>query len=591
MKKWMEPWDDDTRSEWTQGKRKQRPTHVPRRAQGLLFLWSTLLGLCACQSQADRSGDATRHTLREERTSERDATYLGSVTSASPEATEAGLAILRAGGNAVDAAVAVAFALGVSEPAGSGMGGQAILLVREPGQNPIVINGTTRAPKVLPESRTKADFTGIRATTVPSMPRVLNLAQQEYGSGHVTWKACLEPAIRAAREGTPYGVFRERSLNRYRKGLERDEQARQVFLESEGPVVREALARTLERLATAGARDFYEGALAQEIAADMKARGGLLTAEDLATFPDPAVVPALHGTYRGHDVYTLPPPAGGWVLLLGLNILEQVPSATLQEGRDERLPWLAEALRAAHATRVQEPVENLRRYASGVERRIDKDFAKRLVQAEFPKGGGETTHFCVADAQGLVVSVSLSLNSYFGSKVVHPTLGFFYNDYMREFDFEDRDDPFFLEPGNLPYSSMCATLVMNKGEPVLAVGSPGSRRIISATLQVISRVVDEEMDVESAVAAARVHVLPEDDTLMLEQRTVGSNVLHDLERRGFEVSIPLSSLASKGGNPYFGGVHALAHRDGQWSGAADPRRDGTAKHAHGKVEAGKQGPR
>ena len=510
----------------------------------------------------------------------------GVVAAASPEAAEAGVEILRAGGNAVDAAVAVTFALGVSEPAGSGIGGQAILLVHPPDGEPFVVNGSTRSPAATPRDASREDLVGRRASTIPSTVRVMDFAWREYGSGEIDWGALLAPAIRAAEDGFALGPFRHASLARYARALRRDPASAAVFLGPAGALPdlgsvtrRPALARTLRRLAEAGGADFYEGEIARAIADDMAKHGGWITREDLAAFPDPPVRPPLEGRYRDWTVHTLPPPAGGWVVLQGLNLLEHAAPDDLAPQSQTRTLWMAEALRFAHANRSENPVRDFAQYEAGVARRIDKQTVRPALEELDLPGAGETTHFCVVDGAGMVVSASLSLNAYFGARAMSPELGFLYNDYMREFETGNPGHPFALRPNALPYSSMSATVLARDGRPQFAVGSPGSRRIISAVVQVVSAWADAGFSVERAVAAPRIHVVPETDELLVERRLATRSLLLDLELRGFSVSMPLSSLFRGDRNPYFGGVHAVAlDPQAGWQGGADPRRDGAVRY-------------
>jgi gamma-glutamyltranspeptidase/glutathione hydrolase len=245
--------------------------------------------------------------------------FAGAVSSASPEATAAGIEVLERGGNAVDAAVAVSLALGVSEPAGSGIAGQTVMLVRPPEGGAFVINGTTWSPRSIPDDVTAEQLKyGHTAAAVPSTLRVLDLAWRRYGSGSQSWKSLLQPAIRIAEEGWVVGPFRQRAFRFYHETLKKQPAAAAIFTRADGTphqtgeLIRQPLlGATLRRLAEAGAGDFYRGAIAADIVADMKANGGWITAQDLAEFPEPAVLPALEGSYRGYDVYTLPPPFGG----------------------------------------------------------------------------------------------------------------------------------------------------------------------------------------------------------------------------------------------------------------------------------------
>jgi gamma-glutamyltranspeptidase/glutathione hydrolase len=513
--------------------------------------------------------------------------FAGIVSAATPEAVASGVEILESGGNAIDAAVAVSFALAVTEPAGSGLGGQAFFLVQDPGQEPFVISGTSLAPGSLPANLTRADLEGRRSSTVPSLVRLLEYAWKHHGSGRVSWGRLLQPAIRFAEEGYALGHFRYLSLLLYAHQLRTDPATAKLFLlpGGEPPQMRSliknpALARTLKRLTRAGASDFYKGEIAREIAADMKRHNGWISLDDLRSMPEPIKVPALKGTYRGWDVHSLPPPTGGWEVLQALNILGQAPQADLKTPTDRRYIWLAEALRITHRNRRKAPVSDLINYDREVAEKIKKQKALQLMDRVRRPGSGETTHFSIVDGKGMAVGVSQSLNSYFGAKVVNGRLGFLYNDYMSEFMLKKPTHPFALRPRGIPYSSMSATLLSRNGKPALLVGSPGSQRIISAVVQVISHWVDVGRGIEAAVSTPRLHVEPR-DRLYLESRQmrIPPSLLLKMERRGYDIVRPLSSLYRGNLNPYFGGVHAVALEAAGWRGAADPRRDGTVGYA------------
>lgn len=493
--------------------------------------------------------------------------FAGIVSSASPEATAAGVAVLEAGGNAVDAAVAVSLALGVTEPAGSGIAGQTTMIVKRPGDKALVVQGTTWSPRQIPDEVSSAQLSyGRTASTVPSTLRVLDKAQREFGSGKVSWAAAVQPAIDYAEDGFVVGPFRYRSFHNYADALKGDVTAAAIFVREDGSAYQAGdrfhqpvLAQTLRRIAAKGAMDFYNGEIAELIAADMQANGGWITTSDLREFPEPQIVDALRRNYRGHTVETLPPPFGGWVVLRILAELEQVDSAVLSNDDGERRLALIDALRTGHAVRRATPITDYKNYAGDVERRIES---------------GETTHFSVVDGDGLAVAVTQSIDSYFGAKVAHPTLGFLYNNYMQGFQVDDPEAPYYLTEFEMPLSSMSATIVSNDGVPKLVLGSPGSARIISAVAQVTSHWIDIGSGVVDAVDAWRVHVVP-DDKAYVEGPAVPTGLLAGLASRGMQLSRPAYGVSDSHLDPYFGGVHALAFESGAWTGAADPRRDGT----------------
>jgi gamma-glutamyltranspeptidase/glutathione hydrolase len=305
----------------------------------------------------------------------------------------------------------------------------------------------------------------------------------------------------------------------------------------------------------------------------MEANGGWIRLQDLKELPEPRILVPLKGAYRGWDVYTLPPPFGGWVVLQALEVLEHAPAEQLRPNAPNRIVWLAEALRIGHRNRLESPVADLLEYEAAIRKRLGNSTIQKLRQSFERPGVGETTHFSVVDCEGMAVSASASINSFFGAKVAHPKLGFLYNDYMRDFVTDDDDHPFALEPSSMAYSSMSATILSRDGKVGLVLGSPGSKRIISTVVQVISHWLDGGQDVAEAVAAPRIHVIP-DDNLYVEHDRLTKQQLIELERRGFSVARPFSSLGRRQFNPYFGGVHAIAKGAAGWRAAADPRRDG-----------------
>lgn len=520
-----------------------------------------------------------------------DSDFDGIVSSAAPEATAAGVEILEAGGNAIDAAVAVSFALGVAEPAMSGLGGGVQIIFHAPGKEPVVINGTSFSPHATPTNAKKPDISGHRATTIPSTVRVLHYAWQNHGSGKIAWADLLAPAIRYAEQGFVIGPFRHKVLQRHYKDLAAQLSTSALYLNDDGSLPEEGvlwkqpvLARTLRRLAEHGADDFYQGQIAREIADDMANNGGWMTLEDLNHFPQPVELKPLKSTYRDWDVYSLTPPGGGWVVLQILNLLEQSSASDLAPDSPTRVQKLANALRIAHTSRRTKPVTDLVDFEDAVQKRISKETAKRLLQNTARKSSGETTHFSVVDAEGMVVGVTASINAYYGARVATPSLGFLYNDYMNEFEIDSPGHPFAIRPNAMPYSSMSPTILAKEGVPQLVVGSPGSSRIISAVAQVIQLWVDTDMGIKGAVVALRMHVHPtaEEIGLYVENPTTANAKRAFFEQLGYTLKQPSTDLANGDLNPYFGGVHAIAKNNGKWYGAADPRRDGMVMYAKSK---------
>lgn len=510
----------------------------------------------------------------------------GIVSSASPEATQAGMDILAAGGNAIDAAVAISFALGVTEPAMSGLGGGSQVLFAPAGQRPITINGTTLSPAATPITANKQDLQYHTRSTIPSTVKVMEYIWQKYGSGRLSWSQLLQPAIKYAEEGFVVGVFRHKVYKKYESSLKKSPfNASQVLLSNgnipaPGDTIRQAiLAQTLRRLAEAGAEDFYSGEIARKIAADMEKNGGWITLEDLQTFPEPTELEPLSIDYRDHKIYSQPPPCGGWTALLMLNLLQQSDAGQLQFGTEERFFKLTQALALAHQDRREQPITDLVNYGQAAKEKLSSGYARTLMATSAKKAdeqeeeGGETTHFSVVDQEGNAIAVTASINAYFGAKAAAPDLGFLYNTYMDDFFLGEPDHPFAIRPGAMAYSSMSPTIVQKEGENVLVIGSPGSARIISAVAQLTQLWIDSQMGIEKIVELPRLHSVY--GRVYIENLAELPNEwIQQLRKDGYQIAHPTYDLTTGALNAYFGGIHALAKEDGVWRGAADPRRDG-----------------
>lgn len=508
------------------------------------------------------------------------------VVAGTPEAAAAGSALLDAGGNAADAAVAVALVLAVTEPAGSGLGGTASVVIHGPATPAAAILAPSLAPRELPNDIEAKALRNHRAATVPSFLRVLEILKARFGAGAVTWAQCVEPAIRCAEDGVRLGRFRYRSLLRNAHLLRKRPSVAAVFLHDNGAVPppeatlrQPALARTLRRLAAVGPGDFYEGEIARAIAADMAEHRGWITLDDLRRFPTPEVEPALAGSYRGFTVHTLPPPSGGWVLLQALNLLELAPADELVPGHVNQPIWMAETLKVAYRSRRRQPLSDGEQHRQRAEAAVGKARARVLFERLKEPDRGETTHFSIIDADGLAVAVSQSLDSNYGARVLTPRLGFLYNNYMSEFTTNPARPrhPFRLRAGAAAYSSMACTILTRDGRAELVLGSPGGGRIVSAVLQATSAWVDGGRSIEAAVAAPRMHYTPATKVLQLERMLHDQAQILGLQKRSFTLSVPVTTFRFDDRDSYFGGVNAVAREGGRHVGAADPRRDGAVR--------------
>jgi gamma-glutamyltranspeptidase/glutathione hydrolase len=507
------------------------------------------------------------------------------VATAYPHATLAAEEILAAGGNAVDAAVAAAWALSVCEPSGSGLGGQTTLLIGRPGAPEIVVDGHSRAPARASLARIDAQqqARGRLACTVPSTPATLDFAQRRYGV--LAPARVLEPAIRLAEDGFPVSRLLRRQIRSCLADL-RASDSHRPFTERgralrAGQTLRQPqLARTLRRLADEGCEDFYVGRLARSIVRDMKANGGLVGRGDLAAAARPVERAPIAIDYREHRVIGVPPPGGGVQLLQALKVIEQLAP----RGTDAWHATLADVVYAVFAFRERWPMladdftPSMRRWLLGDELAAEIADAIRRTAVHTPletgaEPPGDTTHLSVADGLGNVVALTQSVQSLFGAKVAHPKLGFFYNNYL--VTCPRYHHPSRLAGGCMPRSNVTPTLVVPRGPrpapgTVLAVGAAGSRRIVSATLQVICNVIDHGMAVDAATAAPRVHALLNGNA-WIERDALTDALRARLARRYRRVKVkkPLSYA--------MGAVQAVQRlADGSARAAADPRRDGTA---------------
>jgi gamma-glutamyltranspeptidase/glutathione hydrolase len=501
----------------------------------------------------------------------------GMVATAHYLATEAAVDILEDGGNAIDAAVAAAFTLGVCEPAASGLGGQSMLLFYEAAlHRKIALDGSSRAPHRVPPGEIPKEqrFRGHRATTVPSTPAVLGYTLETYGT--LPLGRVMEPAIKLASEGYPITRLQHdltvREFEHLRAGT-----AAQLFLEDGKHAyrvgrkfVQPALAETLKRLAEAGVEDFYHGDIAIEIVNDMAQHDGLIHADDLAQIPWPIERRPLATWFRGNRVFTFGPPGAGRVLIEMLNVLDCFPIKRWNPDTPEGALLLAKVIRRAQIDRKDRAYDpHFYPQVSG-ERMTNRDYAKTVAHElgdRIDTGEDETTHLSVMDRNGNVVGLTQSIERVFGSYSGSPRLGFLYNNYMSAFEHTDIKHPHYLRPNAVPWASVAPTMVFRRRRPWAVLGSPGSERIASAVVQVLLR-LDSESPFE-AVDAPRLHCSIH-DVVSLEATRMRSDIPALLEKQGFETFVrdPYSF--------YLGCVALVVHEQKEFIGMADPRRDGAA---------------
>ncbi len=502
----------------------------------------------------------------------------GMVATAHWAASEAGAEILAEGGNAVDAAVAAAFALGVCEPAASGIGGQTMMLVHIGARRrTVALDGSSRAPnRDVPGQLTDADRRrGYLATTVPTTPATLGWALKTYG--RLRLRQVLRPAIQLAKEGFVISPLLNRLTKRELSSL-RAYNAGRFFLKGgkrpygEGERFKQpVLAETLDRLARRGIRDFYRGDIAREIDEDMAASGGLIRRDDLAQLPWPVERRPVSGRFGPWRVMTMPPPGAGRTLIEVLNVIQQLSWRRRGIDTPKGAVALATILERALIDRKDRPFDPDYFWQTTDKRLLTEDYAKEVAKAvrKRVKTAGETTHLSVMDAEGNAVALTQSIERVFGAGVATPSLGFLYNNYMMAFEHEDISHPYYLRANASPWASVAPTIVSVGQKPWLAIGSPGSERIVSAVAQVIVRLRLGQNPLD-AVAAPRLHSSIK-GKVSFEAPRMRSDIADALSRAGFTVD-PREAYS------FYLGCVQLVMRDGdELIGVADPRRDGSAK--------------
>jgi gamma-glutamyltranspeptidase/glutathione hydrolase len=551
----------------------------------------------------------------------------GMVVAAERHASQAGLAMLKSGGNAVDAAVATSFALGVTEPYHSGIGGGGFLLLRLASGEVIALDARETAPAaatrdmfVAPGVADDASRTGPLAVATPGLVAGLALALERWGTKSLA--EVLAPAIELAERGFPISLRHVRVLEVWRKmGLaERFPDTAAIQLPPAGTplapgwkLVQPELAKTLRALAREGPDVFYRGRLGAAIAAEVQRRGGVLAAGDLAHYA-PVVRAPLTGTYRGLAVHSFPPPSSGGIALVEmLNVLEGFELAPLGPGSSASIHRIAEAMKLAFADRAAY-LGDPDFVAVPTERLVAKDYAERLrarllpsrlerapwtwgrdevavhvagpglgdpgplAPSAPPDHGGSTTHLSVTDAAGNAVALTQTVNLLFGSGITVPGTGIVLNDEMDDFSVALNEPNAFqlvdvrganaVAPRKRPHSSMTPTIVEQDGALRFVAGSPGGPRIITTVLLALLNAIDFGMDPSEAIAAPRFHHQWSPDELTVEA-DIPADVLAGLRERGHVVRVAERNWSSAQ-------VIAIDPKTGWHLGASDPRSDGLA---------------
>jgi gamma-glutamyltranspeptidase/glutathione hydrolase len=497
-------------------------------------------------------------------------------------ASQAGVETMQAGGNAVDAAVAVGFALAVVHPQAGNLGGGGFMLIRMADGATHFIDYREKAPaaatadmyldaqgNVIPDASTL----GYKSISVPGSVAGLVYAEKKYGK--LALARVMAPAIKLAREG--YALAYEDTEDLRDEDLGKFPESKRIFQRNgdyykPGEILRQPeLARTLERIAT-NPDDFYQGAMARELAAAITKGGGLVTADDLARY-EVKEREAIRGTYRGYDIFSAPPPSsGGTALVEILNILEGYDLQKLGNRSAASIHLTAEAFRRAFYDRAEFlgdpdfakiPVAQLidKRYGAAWRDSIDpqrasvsKDLKRPAIFSELEQVAGltqpwtghepeNTTHYSVVDSAGDAVAVTTTLNDSFGSHVTAEGLGFLLNDEMDDFSSKPGVPNMYgliqgpanaIGPGKRPLSAMTPTIVLKDGKVVLVLGSPGGPTIITTVANILMGVVDYGLDIQEAVNAPRFHHQWLPDGILMEDR-ISPDTVRLLEGRGYKI--------------------------------------------------------
>jgi len=517
----------------------------------------------------------------------------GMVSSAFPDATKAGVEMLKKGGNAIDAACATAIALGVCEPQASGLGGQSMCIVHLKGKS-YAIDGSSRSPSLAHSSvytKKKNRRLGYKATTVPSTIALVGFLHERYGT--LEWQKIIAPSIRIAKKG--YKItqlqhsLQERELENF---LSIKSKSGAKYFLKDGIVpydvgdrfVQEDLSETLTAISEYGYRVFYQGDIAKKITQDMKNNHGLIREEDLAYIPEPLIRKPISRKYRHVTVATLPPPAAGRTLLLTLMMLNHLPSKFLRSSKPSSYHFVAETFRKAFLHRLQRPF-NRHTYDQIQDKlHLQRSFAKQMansihnsMDATLPMidpdfGGEDTTHLSTMDYDGNAVGITQSIELAYGSKTAADGLGFLYNNYMSAFEFTTPNHPYYIRPNAIPWTSVSPALIFNDSKLWMVVGSPGSQRIFSTITQFLSRIIDGNLPMDQAIERPRFHCSI-GGNVSIEDGGFRTEIVDYLKEMGYDISI------KERYSFYHGAIHATMKLQTQngFQGVAEVRRDGIAE--------------
>lgn len=516
------------------------------------------------------------------------------VATAHPIASAVGIEILKEGGNAVDAAMAVAFALSIAEPNASGIGGGGFIVIKMANQKEaVMIDYRERAPERAvaeyyydSESGFKSLTTvGPSAIGVPGLVAGAEISLKKYGT--MTLAQILQPAIELCKNGIVVSEkLNEMILNNIEK-ISNYPATAEVYLKDmfpleEGDTLRNLdLASSLVKLSGQGGDIFYKGELAKLMANEIQQLGGVLSYSDLKTY-EAKVRKPVRGKYRGYDIITSAPPSwGGTHLIELLNIMEGYNVKKMEHNSAKYIHVFTEAMKMIYADKAinaadpdfyKVPVKTFlkKRYAKKLRKRIEPNKARFDYKSKkrSSRESTSTSHLSIVDEHGNIVALTQSINHWFGSGVVVPGTGILLNDHMNDFN-DKPGTPNSIEPFKRPASNTAPTIILKNGKPFMTLGTPGGSRIISALAQVIMNVIDFEMSMDDAIEAPRVHCI--NKVLHVEGR-INEKVIDVLREMGHEVKVRSDF------DNYFGGAQGILfnHQTNKLHGGADSRRDGKA---------------
>jgi len=527
----------------------------------------------------------------------------GLVVTAHPEASAVGLEVLKAGGNAVDAAVAVQFALAVVYPNAGNIGGGGFMVYRSADGGFSALDFREAAPAKATRDMyldaqgnpiAELSLRGQLASGVPGSVDGMVKAHERYGS--LPWHVLLAPAIRLAREGFPLTAMQARELNSRQESFRKFNPNGAAFIRDrewqEGDtLVQLDLANTLTRIAEQGRAGFYEGETADLIVAEMASGNGIITHEDLRSYSAKWREPVT-STYRGYRIVSMPPPSSGGIALIALlKSVEAFPLSKWQFQRDSAVRVMVEAERRVYADRATHlgdpdfyvvPQDMLIDSAYNAERMRSMSFSHASLSSHIHAGtlpkpeSEETTHFSIVDREGNAVAITTTINGSYGAYVVVSGAGFLLNNEMDDFSVKPGTPNMYgliggaanaIEPGKRMLSSMTPTILEKDGKLFMVVGTPGGSTIMTSVFQTIVNVIDFGMNMQEAVSAPRFHHQWLPDEVVVERDAIDAAVRHALTESGYK-------LMERGS---IGRVDAiLVLPDGSLQGGADPRGDDTA---------------